>query len=153
MTAHLERRKSGSWRTGPYLARLILGGILVYAGIAKALDPSSFDADLAKYHLLPDSWRTAVSYYLPYLEIVTGGSLISGFFLSGALAVSGALLGGFLFFLLSALARGLDIHCGCFGTASAGSSVGASVLLDCVLVLIWAGLVRSFSRETRAAAE
>jgi hypothetical protein len=105
------------------------------------MDPVAFQSDLENYRLLPASIVGPVAYYLPYLELLVGAGLISGLFYSGILLISGGFLAVFLSALTAAWVRGLDIHCGCFGKASAGGSVVGSIVLDICLAGIWGVLL------------
>jgi uncharacterized membrane protein YphA (DoxX/SURF4 family) len=97
--------------------RFAAGGLFVYAGVLKALDPASFADDIGRYRLLPFFADAPLALYLPWLEITCGLALIAGLARRGALAVLLALTALFTLALASALARGLDLDCGCFGPA------------------------------------
>jgi uncharacterized membrane protein YphA (DoxX/SURF4 family) len=58
----------------------------------------------------------AVVFYLPFLEIVCGMSLILGKAVRAAAAVAGVLMLIFIIAAIQATVRGLDIRCGCFGS-------------------------------------
>lgn len=111
------------------IARFVVGALFVYAGVSKANDPGQFIRDIWNYQLLPESSAFWIAAYLPYLEILAGIALIAGFQRSGArLLLSGMLL-VFVAMLIAAWARGLDISCGCFGTASANTPANYPLLL------------------------
>lgn len=96
--------------------RCILGGIFVYAGCEKIGNPKAFADSIAAYQMLPPRAVLTVALGLPYYEIVAGGWLIIGWE-RRASALSIMLLSGiFLLALGQALARGLNIDCGCFGS-------------------------------------
>jgi len=100
-----------------WLIRLILGGIFFYSGAVKALDPLSFADNINQYELLPDSWINLVALTLPVFECLVALLLVTGRFDRIA---SSALIGMCMVFavaLISAIARGLVIDCGCFGTS------------------------------------
>ena len=97
----------------------LLGGLFVYAGITKALDPVRFFMDVQNYDIIP--WRAAtvvVAFYLPWLEILCGVAVVVRSLRAGALLILTALLLIFTAALAQAWIRGLDISCGCFGGAS-----------------------------------
>jgi uncharacterized membrane protein YphA (DoxX/SURF4 family) len=99
------------------LLRLLLGAVFCYAGVAKALNPGQFAIDLDHYRLLPYFALAPLALYLPWLEIVSGIGVVFGPARRGALLVLLALNVIFTLAIGSALARGLDITCGCFGPA------------------------------------
>jgi uncharacterized membrane protein YphA (DoxX/SURF4 family) len=122
-------------------ARLILGGIFVYASIDKIFHPAAFADAVYNYQILPDSLINLTAIFLPWLELILGGCLIAGVWLPGVALIANLLLVAFTAALLFNLTRGLDIHCGCFNTSTeAGTSNGWYVLRD-ILFLGIGGLV------------
>jgi uncharacterized membrane protein YphA (DoxX/SURF4 family) len=113
--------------------RLAVGGLFIYAGILKALDPAQFATDIANYRLIPWPAGAALALYLPWLEILCGGALFFKNFRPGAPLLLAALCLIFLVALASAIIRGLDISCGCFGYAGS-NSLRHSLLLDVVVL-------------------
>jgi putative oxidoreductase len=106
-----------------------LGGLFVYAGIQKHLAPYEFAEAILAYQLLPVGLVGLVAATLPWIEIVSGISLILGCLLrsrrfsnpipmgallrrSGLLLILGQSV-LFIAVLLITLARGLKIDCGC----------------------------------------
>src|SRR5213080_2976758 len=96
---------------------LIVGGIFIYAGAIKALDPIRFGLDIDNYKILPWAISVRLAFYLPWLEILAGLALIFRFLYRGGLLILSALLLIFLCATVAAKVRGLDITCGCFGHA------------------------------------
>lgn len=111
------------------IARFAVGGLFIYAGFAKASDPGQFIRDIWNYQLVPESFAYWISAYLPYLEILAGIALITGFQRNGARLILSGLLVVFIVLLSTAWARGLDISCGCFGTHSAETSANFPLLI------------------------
>ncbi len=104
----------------PYLilaARFVLGAIFIYAGGSKIIHPAAFAKTVYHYQILPDFLINSFAVALPWIEIVTGGLLIVGIWLPGAVVCANLLLILFLTALSIAVARGLDIDCGCFATS------------------------------------
>jgi len=101
--------------TSYHLCRLLLGAVFVYAGILKALDIPAFAGQVAAYQLLPYQWNYVAAATLPYIEILAGGLLLINVRVRGAALTIGGLCGLFIVLLLTVLARGLEIDCGCFG--------------------------------------
>ena len=99
-------------------AGFVVGGIFLYAGILKALDPAQFAAGIANYKLLPWPGGAALALYLPWLEIVCGAALVIRRAHVAAAAILSVLCALFFIALASAKVRGLDIACGCFGSGS-----------------------------------
>jgi putative oxidoreductase len=97
---------------------LIVGGVFVYAGAIKAVDPVQIANDIDNYKALPWFVSVRLAFYLPWLEILCGLALIFRFFYRGGLSILSMLTLVFLGATIAAKARGLDISCGCFGHTS-----------------------------------
>ena len=123
-----------------FVLRLVVGGIFVYAGVVKILDPAQFANDVANYRLLPSVLVNFVAITLPWVETVVGILMVMGFWLPGSALVITGLMGVFLAAIGQALARGLDIRCGCFGTIEAGKIGSLTLARDVALLLCAAWL-------------
>ena len=106
---------SKSKQTLILLLRLGIGSIFVIAGVGKLLDPASFLVEVSNYQILPDSCLSAITWFLPTLEIVVGSSLIFNWWLKEAGQILLGLILIFTLAILSAWFRDLNIECGCFG--------------------------------------
>ena len=100
---------------GLQVLRLGLGGIFIYAGTIKALDPAQFAIDIFNYRLGPYFLAVLTALYLPWLEIFCGFAVVSRKLSQGGLWALMILTIIFILAIISAWLRGLDIHCGCFG--------------------------------------
>jgi len=114
--------------------RLGVGGLFVWAGVLKALDPMAFLKSIENYQILPHAVALVAAFYLPYLEIFCGLGVIFKRLYAGALAILGCLTLVFLAALLSAWARGLDIDCGCFGLGDGKAHYGVALARDLALL-------------------
>jgi putative oxidoreductase len=118
------------WR----IIALIVGGIFIYAGAIKALDPIRFGLDIDNYKILPWAVSVRFAFYLPSLEILCGLALVFRFLYRGGLSILSALVLIFLGATIAAKARGLDIRCGCFGHASQNWSFPQHLAVDLALL-------------------
>jgi hypothetical protein len=101
--------------------RWVLGAIFVFASLDKILHPASFAQMIYNYQILPGALINLMALMLPWLELLLGFLLIlGGAWLRPAVILSNVLLVVFFGALLYNLARGLDIHCGCFNTSTKG---------------------------------
>jgi uncharacterized membrane protein YphA (DoxX/SURF4 family) len=123
-----------------WLARLLLGGVFIYAGTAKAIDPTGFVTDIQHYRLLPHPLVLAAALYFPWLEILCGLAVFSRRWERGALLILTTLCAIFCLALVSAWARGLDITCGCFGHALT-TTIPLALLRSLVLTSLAAALL------------
>jgi putative oxidoreductase len=119
------------WR----LMDLLVGGIFIYAGVTKAIDPLRFAIDIDNYKMLPWAFGVGLAFYLPWLEMLCGLALILRFFYRGGLFILSALTSVFIAASIIAKVRGLDITCGCFGHASKNWSFTPHLALDCVILI------------------
>ena len=131
------------WR----IVDLIVGGIFVYAGVVKVLDPVQFANDIDNYRTLPWFVSVRLAVYLPWLEIFCGLALIFRFLYRGGLLILTALILVFMGATIAAKARGLDITCGCFGHASKNWNFSTHLILD-LLILLAAVVLLSRVRRT-----
>ena len=137
------------------LCRLFVGVVFILAGAMKVWnvqvahepvghelvihaasvpDPSAFVKDVANYQMLPHALTHLVAITLPWIEVVAGVLLLLGVWVRPSALIIGGLIVVFLIGITQALARGLDIHCGCFGTAG-GRKVGVTALAEDVSFL------------------
>ncbi len=124
-----------SGRLTYHLCRLLLGGVFVWAGAAKALDVPAFAGQVAAYQLLPYAWNYTVAATLPYVELLAGALLLANLRVRPAALLLILLNALFIVVLASVVARGLDIDCGCFGP-DAGTTPLQALGRDIVLVAL-----------------
>jgi uncharacterized membrane protein YphA (DoxX/SURF4 family) len=108
------------------VGRLILGGILLYAGYAKIAMPtihprppigvalSFFALQVDSYQMLPPSGVNFVAHTLPFAEIALGLLLIFGIGLRIWATLISLLMAGFFLTVLRGYLLHLEINCGCF---------------------------------------
>jgi putative oxidoreductase len=129
---------------------LIIGGVFIYAGVIKALDPIGFANDIDNYKILPWAIGVRLAFYLPWLEILCGLALIARRLYLGGLSILTALISIFIVATVAAKVRGLDITCGCFGHASKDWSFTSHLAVDLLLLSAVLFLLRVFSHKHRA---
>ncbi len=105
------------------LARLVLGGALLYAGLLKVTKPQASANAVHAYRILPFDVGTYVGYALPVVEILVGLVIVLGLFTRVSAAIGVLLVVVFIAGISQAWARGFSIDCGCFG---GGGQVGAN---------------------------
>ena len=111
-----------------HMARLILGVIFLYASYDKILHPKAFAEVIYNYQILPDGLINVTAIFLPWLEMLMGIFLIVGFLMPGTVIWCNILLVVYIGALCFNLARGIDVHCGCFSTTE-GSSISIETIL------------------------
>jgi putative oxidoreductase len=147
MNLQTKHRSRKGWRLAVFVIELCLGLLFVLAGAMKAWDPAEFAREIARYQLVP--WSVAVlgAIYLPWLEMLAGMLLLFRRFERGALLIITVLLIVFSAALISAMVRGLNIDCGCFGRVF--TSTGTQWPLIRNLVLLACALFVSRIRESK----
>lgn len=117
------------------LSRVILGFIFLYAGMEKIGDAEGFARTVNNYKLLPFFTINVFAIVLPWIELVCGLLLILGIKSKENALILTLLLSLFVAVIAVSLLRGLNIDCGCFGTAS-GTKIGAEKLLENALLIM-----------------
>jgi len=117
------------------VARIILGGIFIYASWDKILHPADFAKIIENYRILPLSLVNLPAIFIPWLELTCGISLILGVFVGGSSLVLSVLLIFFTILIGSAIVRGIDIACGCFSTSPEASKVGIQRIIEDIILL------------------
>jgi len=134
---YILQRLFGQLAWWQFVFCVFIGGLFVFAGISKLSDLPSFTKEINNYRILPASWAPYVAAILPWLEILTGvGLLFQPFRLASAGIITG-LMTTFTAAVCLALARGLDISCGCFGKVfeDYGSSLSGALVRDLIILL------------------
>jgi len=101
--------------SGKMILRILISLVFLVAGVLKLRDPLAFSDGIAAFQTFPSWLINPLAMSVPYFEILTGiGILIPRTRSAGALAACGL---SFCFVVLfaSALARGIDVTCACFG--------------------------------------
>ena len=101
------------------LARVVVGGVWVYAAVLKLPHPDTSVTAERSYQLLPVGVAETVGHVLPMLEIVVCGCLLLGLLTRVTGGASALLQVAFIIGIASVWARGISINCGCFGDGGA----------------------------------
>lgn len=127
-------------QTAATLLRVGLGAMFLYAALTKVPDLPLFAEEIANYQLLPAPLVPWVAALLPGIEIVLGLALIAGLWTRTAAALTGALLVVFTVGLTQALLRGIDLRCGCFGSAE--PATWGTVVRDLAMIALAGAVIR-----------
>jgi uncharacterized membrane protein YphA (DoxX/SURF4 family) len=118
------------------LFRIVLGGLFVYAGVAKALEPLDFAQNIRNYRLVGQELSFIAAVVLPWLEVLAGLALSAGVWTRASSLLISGLLVFFIALTVVTIVRGLDVDCGCFGALSRKAGLG--VILEDVAMLYMA---------------
>ncbi len=126
------------------LARWLLAGILLVAGISKLFDREGFVQAVEAYQILPARLSRMFALILPYLEITVAFFLLIGL-ATRLVAVLAILL--FITFIITLginLLRGKDLDCHCFGKLYQ-EKIGLATLSRNFILMLLAALVLTFA--------
>lgn len=128
------------------IVAIIVGAVFIYAGILKLRDPLRFASDINNYQMIPWSVGVRFAFYLPWLELLCGLALVFHRLFSGAVAITIALLLAFIGATAWARIHGIDVSCGCFGSAGTNLSLTWHLVILAGLLLasiyLWCTRVR-----------
>lgn len=97
------------------LSRLVLGGVLLTAGLLKYQHLDKSQMAVRAYEMLPIAVANFIGIVLPFAEIGLGILIILGAGTRISAALGSLLMLVFVIGISQAWARGLSIDCGCFG--------------------------------------
>jgi putative oxidoreductase len=95
--------------------RWIVAAVFLAAAVPKVIDPATFATDIDNYRVLPDALIGPIAVGLPLIETIVGLALLTGIYARGAAIVAAGMLVAFAIAMIQAIARGIDLDCGCFG--------------------------------------
>jgi uncharacterized membrane protein YphA (DoxX/SURF4 family) len=125
---------SGTFQQFAGAAALLVGVILLAAGVPKARRSAAFAQQITNYGIVPGTAAPFLARMVSSSELLAGVLLIAGLAAPPSLRQAGAALAVLLFALFiaalaSAHARGLNIACACFGGNSELETVGTHSLV------------------------
>gem|GEM_PF-438254 len=97
--------------------RVILGALLLIAGIFKLQDNTALFETIAYITWLPIGIKSFIIDVLPWIEVIVGGLLIAGVFKKVVIPAGALIYAGFFAFAIYGLGSGMEGDCGCFGEA------------------------------------
>ncbi len=97
------------------IIRLILGLIFFFAAVGKIAEPEAFAKEIVNYNLINFELSNLIALTLPWIELIVAIFLITGLRIKASSTIAALMLIVFIFAVGSAMARNLDINCGCFG--------------------------------------
>ncbi len=121
------------------IARLLIGGILIYASFNKIVDPGGFAKAIANYHIIPFGLENSMAIILPWLELAVGICLILGLFIDGAAFLVIIMMVIFIVAITFAILSGYNIECGC--GLKPGELVGIQKIIEDLTYLILALII------------
>jgi uncharacterized membrane protein YphA (DoxX/SURF4 family) len=132
-----------------WVLRLVIGGVFIYAGWAKRNDGIEFADSVASFRILPSALIVPFMLSIVPFEIGAGAMVLTGWQKRvGALGLF-IMASMYCIALALALARGITVNCGCFGTSAVGTNPWVDLGRD---LLLAAGCAVLYRIATRSAA-
>ncbi len=115
------------------ILRIIVGALFVYAAWLKLREPwAMFAIAIDSYQVLPTWAVEVVARTLPWFELLLGLLLMTGIWQRVSTTCMSLLLLVFMGLMVRAMAKGMQIECGCFGSGEQIS--GLTLLRDGALL-------------------
>jgi uncharacterized membrane protein YphA (DoxX/SURF4 family) len=125
------------------IVAVIVGLVFLYAAHEKIERPEDFARAIYHYQLigpnqyLPPVLPNLLAVVLPWVEVLVGVALITGFWRREAALLTGVMLAVFIVAVGSTLIRGIDIeNCGCFSLDAHGRAAGLKLILEDLALLL-----------------
>jgi uncharacterized membrane protein YphA (DoxX/SURF4 family) len=116
------------------VVRVLLGGLLLAAGVLKVGHPAALAANIAAFRLLPAFIVGPLAFALPYIELLLGAYLVAGLFTKVVAAIVAVQFAAYAAAIASAVLRHIPANCGCFGPNDTAVADWPHVAFDLVLV-------------------
>ena len=111
------------------LGQLVIGLLFLASALSKIGEAGAFARQIHYYRLVPLGLENLLAIILPWIELTTALAILLRLQPRAGAAVGAGLMALFTVVVAAAVTRGLDIECGCFGTADA-TRVGVAKLLE-----------------------
>lgn len=115
------------------LLRLLVGALLLIAGVSKLGDREAFDNAVTDYDILPARLARPFARLVPLLEVLLGVLLLLGLFTVESAALAVPLFASFSLAIGVNMLRGRHVDCHCFGSTT-NDRVGPAALVRSLLL-------------------
>lgn len=144
-----DARSPALWSLVALIARLVVGGLFVFAAGVKLSNPQLFVESVMAFKIfdggkpLPDHLATLAAFAIPWTELMCGTLLILGLWTRSAALLLAGLLAMFIVALVLVLRLPGPIECGCFGKfeVPCGKIVGPCHVVRNSFLLCLTGMV------------
>jgi uncharacterized membrane protein YphA (DoxX/SURF4 family) len=128
--------------------RLLIGGLFIYAAWAKRAEGIGFADSIAEFRILPAFLIVPFMLSIVPFEFAAGAMVVTGW--QKRIGVLGLLIMSAMYSvaLVAALARGIAVNCGCFGTSAVGTNPWLDLGRDLLIVAGCALLYRIVTKES-----
>ncbi len=130
-------------------ARLILGGVFIYASIDKIAYPKEFASIVMRYQILPEKLAIYFAFLLPWIELFLGIFVILGIFVrESAISLSFLVLIFMIAIMIRSLAGPIG-NCGCFSITPSGTTQSIAFLIFRDILFLLCGLILIFPHKAK----
>jgi uncharacterized membrane protein YphA (DoxX/SURF4 family) len=119
--------------TAVFIVRLLLGGVLIAAGVLKVGHSAELASGIAGFRILPPDVVGPIAVALPYVELLLGAYLIAGLFTRTIAVIVAAQFLLYAGAIGSAVVRQIPANCGCFGPNDSATADWPHVAFDLLL--------------------
>jgi uncharacterized membrane protein YphA (DoxX/SURF4 family) len=116
-----------------FVGRVLLGGLLIVAGVLKIGHSAELASAIAGFRLLPPAIVGPLAVALPFIELLLGSYLIAGLFTKTIAAIVAAQFILYAGAIGSAVVRHIPASCGCFGPNDSAAADWPHVGFDLLL--------------------
>ncbi len=101
-----------------FLMRLTLGAVFSFSAWNKIMAPQALADAIVGFEIIPESIALEAAIMLIWLELICGTFMILGLWARATVIVITGMLTLFEVGLITVVARGIEVNCGCFGQFS-----------------------------------
>ncbi len=127
--------------------RLFIGGVLVIAAIGKLRNIRSFVLTVRSFRIVSRRWERLLAWTVVLTEIVTAFLLAIHDWSAVGLGLAVLLMGAFTVAMLTVLARGERVACGCFGSSTTLIGKMHIVRNSFIILMAIVGIVTSVTSD------
>jgi uncharacterized membrane protein YphA (DoxX/SURF4 family) len=122
-----------------WACRIATGALMLAAALSKIGESAEFVRQIHHLRFAPFGLENLIAITVPWVELVAALAILSGVEPRGGTVLAAGFLALFVVVVIAAMARRLDVECGCFGTADA-TRVGATKLIENLTALAVASI-------------
>ncbi len=103
--------------------RWFLGITFIYASYYKIMSPEDFAKVVYGYNLFPGVLINFIAIIIPFVELISGISLVLGIYPRSAALIINVMLLAFISILTINIIKGVEFDCGCFSAPDEGMAM------------------------------
>jgi hypothetical protein len=133
--------------------RVFFGSVFVFSGSLKLFHTNEFIKAISYYRLLPEEVEVGIAFIIIISEIILGCLACFNLWVWRSIFILLVMLGIFTLAMMSAVIRGIDLSCGCFGPLEIVDRVSGlraffPFIRNGVLIAVGLFLIRNIGQRT-----